>query len=137
MAWDGSFDTRVQLVAFAPGIESNFDSPLGDLWSSFDTETGAFDYEATSMIASSAALAWGIGGLPSDVSVVATELDDGTKLWVRPVEGIALFVIEGDFRSGARGALAERVDVEGAASLVGYDAAGNETFRLEGLFASE
>ena len=32
-----------------------------------------------------------IGGLPIEASVIATTFDDGSKVWQRPVNGIAIF----------------------------------------------
>ncbi len=122
-------DLRFELVGFC-GCEVPASGELGAGGTSIplfslDPTEGLMSYELTSdihwRIFSESGFGFGIGGLPSTVAVVATELPDGTRLWQRPVSGIAFFTANGsvEFLMAEAG---------GAPPLVGYDASGVQIF---------
>ena len=94
--------------------------PLGlDL--SLDPAAGLMGYQLDAGIQWEGRAGFGIGGLPITVAVVATELPDGTRLWQRPVSGIAFFTAADSFEGFP--------EVEpDTPSLVFYGAAGNQIF---------
>ena len=122
-------DLRFGLVGFC-GCEVPASGELGASGISIplfllDPTEGLMSHELRSdiywRIFSERGFAFGIAGLPSTVAVVATELSDGTRLWQRPVSGIAFFTANGSFEFPF-------AEAGGAPSLVGYDAAGNQIF---------
>jgi hypothetical protein len=124
----GLDDLRFGLVGFC-GCEVPASGELGASGTSIplfslDPTEGLMSYELRSdiywRIFSESGFGFGIGGLPSTVAVVATELPDGTRLWQRPVSGIAFFTANGSFEF----LMAEA----GAPPLFGYDASGVQIF---------
>ncbi len=122
-------DLRFELVGFC-GCEVPASGELGGGGTSIplfslDPTEGLMSHELRSdiywRIFSESGFGFGIGGLPSTVAVVATELPDGTRLWQRPVSGIAFFTANGSFEFLF-------AEAGGAPSLVGYDASGVQIF---------
>ena len=122
-------DLRFELVGFC-GCEVPASGELGAGGTSIplfslDPTEGLMSHELRSdiywRIFSESGFGFGIGGLPSTVAVVATELPDGTRLWQRPVSGIAFFTANGSFEF-------LMAEAGGAPSLVGYDASGVQIF---------